>query len=164
MATEDPEPPDVPESNADFLRESAPFLVTSIALFAAGALAYLFGVSWGPTVFPLWALLIALGFIAAIGTAIAWYVAADRAAPTATRPAVVEEDEESGRPRPDVRREAATDEEPWFEGPPGARSEEPAPARGGATPKDDHATVLEEIDRIERETARRPRADAPASH
>ena len=106
--SDDPGASDPPETPLDSLAESAPLFVISGALFVAGFLFWRDGSTAGPTFFPIWNLLIALGFIAAIGGLISWLFAmpagaapGERASPSGS----AEEDRDDfGRPRPEVRR------------------------------------------------------------
>lgn len=138
------------------LWESAPLLGASIALFAAGYLCYEFHVSLGPSAFSLWALLLVLGFVAAIGASISWFFAEEEATPEEISLA---QPPELGRPRPEVRK--GPESEPWFEGPP-----TPSPLANGdaavpGTPAPETGLVLQELDVIQREAAPR-RSASPA--
>jgi len=147
------------ESNPtrELVSESLPFLIASAVLFVAGILCYEYGVTWGPSVFPVWALLVTLGFVAAIGTAIAWYVAAERPRPgrAGAEGRGTGRTEESGRPRPEVSR--ASESEPWFEGPPAT----PSPSANRTSGTGNSPSVLDEIDQLEKDTARRSRRPSP---
>jgi hypothetical protein len=107
MATPDPEET-VPGS---FWQErgiggTLPLLVLTAGLFFGCLLAYLFAPHVGPGGYPLWGLLLTLGFIAAIGATISAYYAAGetRVEPEPTRPPAAAIPREFGRPRPDILR------------------------------------------------------------
>jgi hypothetical protein len=138
------------------LRESSPLLGASIALFAAGYLCYWFHVSLGPSAFSLWALLLVLGFVAAIGASISWFFVDEEATeeeiPVASPP-------ELGRPRPEVRK--GLESEPWFEGPPTLSPLANADAVAPGTKAPETGLVLQELDVIQREVAPR-RSASPA--
>jgi hypothetical protein len=70
----------------NFVR-SLPLFVAAAAFFVAGGLVLEFDPHVGPGVFTLWALLLALGFVSAIGGVASWLLVGDGSrSPTASRP------------------------------------------------------------------------------
>jgi hypothetical protein len=145
------------------LVENLPFLIVTCALFLGSYLCHEFGNSIGPSIFPLWALLLTLGFVAAIGTSVGWFIAAGRTAvvPRSSPPKARSED--AGRPPPEIRREPPT--EPWFEGPPLPDPPQRAVPRVErvVAPVENSGDALKELEDIERESARRKSRDANPS-
>lgn len=137
------------------LRESVPLLITSAGLFLAGFVCYWFSVRVGPSAFSLWALLIVLGFVAAIGASVSWFFA-DEEARMPSEPEVSRE--EMGRPRPEVAR--TPEAEPWFEGPPTPPPVTTVASPHQRTPSPETGLALQEIDVIQREVASRRTAEA----
>lgn len=113
------------------LRESIPLLAVSLLLFLAGAVFRVLGPKVGPPFFPLWALLILLGFVAGIGAVISWFGAGN--APLEPKPRTDSgaidgrgfgAERTGGRPPPMTRRPSHSESrrlaepaEPWDEGP-----------------------------------------------
>lgn len=173
-ATSDPPPtPRASGERAAFVA-SLPLLLVSVALFVGSVVVFRLDPSAGPGGFPLWGLLLTLGFIAAIGTTVSWFYAAGPTAPPATAPdapaPAVPED--LGRPAPDVRRGSAPSPvaESWDESVLPVRPS-PSPVRPRALAPDpgpdDVEKALDEIEAIEEELESRPRvtprpAGAPA--
>lgn len=62
--------------SVDFLR-SVPLFAVAGVFFVAGVLVLHFDPHYGPGVFTLWALLIALGFVSAIGGVVSWLLTAE---------------------------------------------------------------------------------------
>lgn len=150
---------------------SLPLFVVTVGLFVGSVVVFSLAPNVGPGGFPLWGLLMTLGFIAAIGTTVSWFFAkgaADDAAAPADEPA---SDPEVGRPAPEVRRPAVVPEtEVWDESTIPARPAPQPPVRVvAATPAapDDVERALDEIAQIEEELEGRrpaalPRSPAPA--
>jgi hypothetical protein len=164
------------DSMASLLRGSLPMVLVTVVLFAAGYVLLWRGVNFGPTALPLWALLLVLGFVACVGTAVSWLFGdASDSVPRGKNVGIATEGRspELGRPYPNVaspNRNAVSGAEvelaPWDEGPvPNSDSAdlyvEAFPA-GGSRPEDS-GRVLEELDGIEREVAPRRKADRPSS-
>lgn len=114
----------------DGFRESVPLLLTSVALFVAGGVAGALRVEVGPGGFPLVGILVALGFVAAIGSVLSWFFAGDPARvlvaeATVTGPRGRTDGQRAGgHPPPRVRtdptppvKRAAVEPPPWDEGP-----------------------------------------------
>jgi hypothetical protein len=137
-------------------RASLPLIVVTVALFIGSVVVDRLDPTAGPGGFPLWGLLMTLGFIAAIGSTVSWFFAkgvADDATQGPTRTA--DTPDESGRPVPDVRRapEAGTPEE-WDESSLPVAPAPRAPPRAVATAPvapDDVERALDEIAQIEEE-------------
>ena len=150
-------------------RETLPLLIASAVLFAAGAVTWWAGVRVGPPRFPLWALLVVLGFVAAIGSVLAAFLGGDE---TVTVPPATDKEIEDarstppavelGRPAPDVRRPeqppVVPSAVPWDEGP--VESSRPAPVAAPA-PRPwtdvDAEVAMRELEGIEQEIAPRRR-------
>ncbi len=120
----EPEPGDEPRVSVSFLR-SLPLFIASGLFFVFGAVVYVFDPHYGPGSFTLWALLLVLGFVAAIGGVASWLLVAEpeprppprpkgrrweSPAETAPdpEPGVVLDRAESGRPAPAVRERATS--------------------------------------------------------
>ena len=106
--------------STSFLR-SLPLFIASGIFFAFGAVVFVFDPHYGPGTFTLWALLLVLGFVAAIGGVASWLLVGEpepegSAAPAPHRsrrwenadqesdePRVVLARSESGRPAPSIR-------------------------------------------------------------
>lgn len=139
--------------------ESFPLLATSAVLFVAGAVSWARGIVIGSVRFPLVALLVALGFMAAIGAVLSWFFAegptqlVEPRAPEKpiSRPADTEE--RPGRPPPLVVAAPA----PWDEGP----VERPTPrplTHSAKLARADLQQALQELDGLQQElTTRRVR-------
>jgi len=151
-------------------------------LFAASYLIYLSHPRLGPANFPLWGLLLTLGFVAGIGSVASWFFATDEAEPAPSSPAeAVAEDasparssrNDFGRPIPDLAPRTGADgpssgvgravvaggtaAEPWDEDSlPPAATHGPRPVL--TTPDDpgEIGRALEEIEEIQRQLATRP--------
>jgi hypothetical protein len=149
---------------------SLPLFVVSVGLFVGSVVVFTIAPGAGPGGFPLWGLLLTLGFIAAIGTTVSWFFATGE---EDDRPSTIPLSHDSapdlGRPAPDVRRatelEAAPD---WDESVIAPRAS-PRPAVAQAAPPlvrhDDIERALDEIAEIEDELEGRPtlrRPPAPA--
>jgi hypothetical protein len=141
-------------------RASLPLLVVSAGLFVGSVAVDLVAPDAGPGGFPLWGLLLTLGFTAAIGTTLSWFFAVGPEVGSAPAPGASTVPLDLGRPAPDVRRaEPATPTPEWDEGP---ASDVPA-ALGtgvGTAPRsgapDDVERALDEIAQIEEELEGRP--------
>jgi hypothetical protein len=132
MATTDPVHLEPSSSllRAPEFRETLPLLLASATLFVAGFACWKVGIDAGPPRFPLWALLLLLGFVAAIGSVLSWLLAGSSTGSAESRPVpldlrndATDEPGEFGRPAPDVRRPSSPHESayaaraPWDEGP-----------------------------------------------
>jgi hypothetical protein len=150
---------------------SLPLFVVTVGLFIASGVVYSIARTAGPGGFPLWGLLMTLGFIAAIGTTVSWFFAKGAAEDAAASTEPVAEEPETGRPIPDVRRVAVKPAaEVWDESTIPVRPTPPPASRPVATAPvapDDVERALDEIARIEEELeGREPspigRSPAPA--
>jgi hypothetical protein len=163
---------------------SFPLFVLAGAFFVSGVLVWVAWPRYGPGAFTLWALLLALGFIASIGGVASWLLPGDDPEPDDARsiPAVVrasfQQDPaglrpgaydaatraEFGRPLPDVSRRSTRALRPAVAAPPA----EHTPARlpvwseegAMAAELEPVANVLADLDGIEQELAPR-RSGAP---
>jgi hypothetical protein len=158
------------------LLASLPILLLAATLFTAGYVLLWMGVNVGPSVLPLWALLLVLGFVTCIGAVISWSFVeesrSDRERGEAADAAVVAtgRSPELGRPRPNVGPStrgsvggAPDGLAPWDEGPsltPTRSGPDGEPTLGPGPLHGEAGRVLEEIDGIEREVASRRKADA----
>ncbi|MGA8664319.1 MAG: hypothetical protein WB809_04530 [Thermoplasmata archaeon] len=79
--------PEPPPPSDNFIR-SIPLFVVAGVFFAIGVLAFLLDPHYGPGFFTLWALLIALGFISAIGGVASWLLVAEPSSSPPTARAV----------------------------------------------------------------------------
>lgn len=159
--------PSAPARASEWVAFSAslPLFVVSVGLFVGSAVVYSIARSIGPGGFPLWGLLMTLGFIAAIGTTVSWFFAKG-VAEESSRPADAEvEAEDAGRPAPDVRRASTVPTTPttpdWDESTIPARPVPRPPARPVAVAPlgpDDVERALDEIAQIEEELEGRGRS------
>jgi hypothetical protein len=150
------------------LRESTPLILGSAALFVAGVVSWWVGVRVGPPRFPLWALLVVLGFVMAIGAVLSWFLSEGESVPVpddgqaaALPPDSSRRDGELGRPVPDVRRTGhrptlSSVAPPWDEG----EIEAPHPKPSGPPlPRPwsdaDAEVAFQELEGIQREIASR---------
>ena len=80
---------------------SSPLFLAAIALFIGGYAVWRFDPSAGPGSFPLWDLLVVLGFVASIGGVLSWFYATDGSEPveSAEEAALLPERPEPVRPR-----------------------------------------------------------------
>ncbi len=78
--------PEEPLISASFYR-SLPLFISSALFFAIGAAVLLFDPRYGPGAFTLWALLFALGFVAAIGGVASWLLVEEPAPARTVAPA-----------------------------------------------------------------------------
>ncbi|MGD0249876.1 MAG: hypothetical protein ABSB97_03160 [Thermoplasmata archaeon] len=124
-------------------------MVASVALFVAGAASWWARLQAGPPRFPLWALLVVLGFVASIGAVLSWFLGGGET--EVVSPLEDEKDSpfhdggadqversgpvpELGRPAPDVRRPnveskgLVKEPAPWDEGPVDVPAATPAAA------------------------------------
>jgi hypothetical protein len=131
---------------------SLPLLVVSVALFVAGYLCFWLGVRVGPGAFSLWALLLVLGFIAAIGATISWFFAEEELA-LASVPAVAGGSD--ALPAPRAVPPVTTETQPWFEGPPAEVTVSAPVFRATARADAEMGQALKEIELIQREVASR---------
>jgi hypothetical protein len=156
-----------PESLTEGFRESLPLLVASILLFATGIVSWIRGIYVGPNQYPLAEVLIALGFVAAIGAVLSWFFAGasfqePRPSGTAkTEGGTVAPTEPEGRPRPHVSVEptplplpVAAETPPWDEGPKTAPEAQTDPMAALAHHPEAQMT-LAELDQIEAEVSAR---------
>lgn len=149
--------PSAPGRSSEWAAFSAslPLFVVTVGLFLASGVVYTVARTVGPGGFPLWGLLMTLGFIAAIGTTVSWFFAKGAAEDAATRTEPVEGDPETGRPTPDVRRAMATPAaDEWDESTIPARPTPPPmsrPVAAAPVAPDDVERALDEIDHIEEE-------------
>jgi hypothetical protein len=148
---------------------SLPLFVVTVGLFAGSAIVYELARSVGPDGFPLWGLLMTLGFIAAIGTTVSWFFAKGAAEDAAAPAGTLAVEPEGGRPMPDVRRDdspAATED--WDESTIPVRPSPRPPVAAvavSAPGPDDVERALDEIADIEEELEGRrapPFARSPA--
>jgi hypothetical protein len=165
-----------------------PLALLTGALFLGAFVAYREYSSIGPGIFPLWGLLVVLGFVASIGTVLSWFFATDEPVPAGRTPSAaavqpvnppVPSRADFGRPPPDVRAPrgragpvgvvagvqppVSPAAEPWDEDvlpPPIVRGPRPILT----TPEDpgDIAHALEELEDIQRELTTRG-APAPST-
>lgn len=163
-ARDEEDVPPAPKRASEWVAFSAslPLFVVSVGLFVGSVVVYSIARSIGPGGFPLWGLLMTLGFIAAIGTTVSWFFAkgvAEESAPPAG-PAVGAD--EAGRPAPDVRRASTAPITPdWDESTIPARPVPRPPARPvaiAALGPDDVERALDEIAQIEEELEGRGRS------
>jgi hypothetical protein len=167
MVTRNP-PGAGPSSEWHALRASLPLIVVGVGLFAGSAVTEVMDPSAGPGGFPLWGLLMTLGFIAAIGATVSWFFANGGPAPTTSSPAEVEV-RELGRPAPEVRRAVPEVSAPvWDESvlPASAAPASLPPRKVPVAPAQDEVEkALDEIAEIEAElgipTPVSPRSAAP---
>ncbi|HXW67663.1 MAG TPA: hypothetical protein VEL82_07310 [Thermoplasmata archaeon] len=161
------------ESLGDGLAASWPLLAAAAGLFVGAAVVFERAPHVGPSDFPLWGLLIALGFIAGIGATLSWFyatsattVAPEVAAPKAelagaTRRAPAGE---GGRPVPEARRadDGAAGAGAWDETLLVAPAVSPRVVRPPpALSEEEVDRALNEIDRIEEQLSRRPEPKRP---
>jgi hypothetical protein len=155
--------PDLPQPHDEWaaFRASLPLFVVSVGLFVGSAIVLWQAPSAGPGGFPLWGLLLTLGFMAAIGTTVSWFFA--NGPPAEVAPAAAVGEPRNGRPTPEVQRPPPVVPAPeWDEsGIPLRTSATPlrAPARAPDPPPDDVVRALDEIAAIEEELETRPRSD-----
>lgn len=81
----DPGSEDAPALWTGFVA-SSPLLSSAAVLFVAGYLVWRSYPSFGPGAFPLWDLLLVLGFVAGIGAVLSWFYATDDTPHVAPRP------------------------------------------------------------------------------
>jgi hypothetical protein len=166
-----------------------PLILLTAVLFAGAFAAYRIAPRLGPDNFPLWGLLLTLGFVAAIGSAVSWFFAVDEPAPVAPARVVVEVTpastrtearSELGRPAPEVVAArpvsppsvgsgvgvaaTLTPAEPWNEDAlPPVSPRGPRPVLTTLDDPGDIGRALQEIADIQRElSTRRPTGDATA--
>jgi hypothetical protein len=157
-------PPTISEWAA--FRASLPLFVVTVGLFVGSGVVYRAAPTAGPGGFPLWGLLMTLGFIAAIGATVSWFFAKgsaeDAAADSASEPAPTRPPADAGRPSPDVLRpsEVAAPED-WDESTIPVRTVSRPPVRPVAAAPvspDDIERALDEIAEIEEELEGRGRS------
>jgi len=171
------------------IRSTLPLLALTGALFSLSIAFFVLFPRAGPRTFPLWGLLLTLGFVAAIGSAVSLFFATeepgqteagDRSADTGGKRRVGSR--EFGRPAPEITPLAAhpiaartpalvgsnagTEPDPWNEDllPPAA-IRGPRPVLTTLDDPGDISRALEEIAEIQRQLATRPTtaaADTPA--
>ena len=182
-SSSDPPPDDPATGPRSQIAGALPLIVLTAVLFVASYLTYLSYPRVGPDHFPLWGLLMTLGFVAAIGAVVSGFFATDGPVPArvprdrgsvARPPGATDSRTDFGRPAPlaatssnsagpsaGPARPAATapsQVEPWNED-----ALPPAPARGPRpllTTLDDPGQIgraLQEIADIQRELAARQR-------
>jgi hypothetical protein len=168
-APREADPADAPPHVRSPILGTLPLIVLTGALFVGAYFVHQVAPTTGPYNFPLWGLLMTLGFIAAIGAVVSWFFATDepsRNAPTTDVDSGAGDlvsrraRGDFGRPVPEVARaatpsaSAARAAEPWNEDllPPVA-PHRPRPVL--TTPDDpgDIARALDEIADIQRELA-----------
>jgi hypothetical protein len=144
-------------------RASMPLFVVTVGLFVGSVVVFDLAPAAGPGGFPLWGLLLTLGFIAAIGTTVSWFFANGATTGAAPDRPARDDPSRNGRPLPEVQRTAPVPPAPeWDESgipqrPPPTR---PRPvATPAPPPPDDVVLALEEIAEIEEELENRPRSD-----
>jgi hypothetical protein len=145
-----------PSSEWSAFSASLPLFVVTVGLFVASDVVYVVARTVGPGGFPLWGLLLTLGFIAAIGTTVSWFFAKGTAEDAAPRVGPDPAETATGRPVPDVRRATtAVAAEDWDESTIPARpTVPPPPVRPVAVASvgpDDVERALDEIAQIEEE-------------
>jgi hypothetical protein len=160
--------PSAPKQYSEWaaFRASLPLFVVTVGLFTGSAVVFHIARTAGPGGFPLWGLLMTLGFVAAIGATVSWFFAKGAADAPAADPSEETETFDtatgSGRPAPDVLRasEVAVPEA-WDESTipvrrvprPSVRAVAPAPVAS-----DDVERALDEIAQIEDELEGRGRS------
>jgi hypothetical protein len=82
---------------------SSPLLLAALALFIGGYAVWRFDPSAGPGMFPLWDLLIVLGFVAGIGAVLSWFFASGYGEPVEEEPAAPPEAKARPAPKPRPR-------------------------------------------------------------
>jgi hypothetical protein len=102
-----PAPHAPPDRGSSPFVASLPLLASSVALFVLGYVVWGVAPHVGPGSFPLWDLLLVLGFVAAIGAVLSWMSADSRPGrapnpPRSEPPAGPEPRPEFGRPRPEI--------------------------------------------------------------
>jgi hypothetical protein len=142
---------------------SLPLLVVTVGLFVGSVVVYRLARTVGPDGFPLWGLLMTLGFIAAIGTTVSWFFAKGAAEVAALQAESDPAGTATGRPVPDVRHAtAATVAEDWDESTIPVRSpaQQPPvrPVSVASVGPDDVERALDEIAQIEEELEGRGRS------
>lgn len=164
-----------------------PLLVLTAILFVGSYVTYLYSPHLGPDSFPLWGLMLTLGFVAAIGSVVSWFFAAEENEPAHSVTATDSEGSPPdgatsragfGRPAPDsVARRLSPpgvsnsvveiapkvlDVEPWDEDAlPPVATHGPRPVLTTLEDPGDIGRALEEIADIQRQLATR-RASAAA--
>ncbi len=169
-----------PVEHGSGLWGTLPLLVLTALLFVGAVLVYLTYPQIGPDHFPIWGLLLTLGFVAAIGSTVSYFWAVDEPTAEATgaggQTPVAPGRADLGRPAPDVVRRpdpagtaptagaAGSSADPWDEDVlPPAAPKGPRPVL--TTPDDpgDIGRALEEIAEIQRQLVVRTKAPTPSA-